>query len=60
MNREPQRFAFGDTLFAYFENIGDDYEADMRVVDADPVSQQWLTHTDPCQVRIGGEGIPEL
>lgn len=51
-------YAFGDTLFGYYEYVGDDYEADMRRIDDDPASQRWLAHTDPCQVRIGEERIP--
>ena len=51
-------YAFGDTLFGYYEYVGDDYEADMRRIDDDPVTQQWLTHTDPCQVRIAEERDP--
>ncbi|MFJ8794867.1 L-rhamnose mutarotase [Streptomyces sp. NPDC102462] len=37
------------TLFAYFEYTGDDYEADMAAIAADPQTQQWWTLTDPCQ-----------
>ena len=28
-------------LFSYFEYIGNDYEADMKKMAADPVTQQW-------------------
>lgn len=48
-------FLFGDTLFAYYEYLGDDHDADMERIAADPVSQEWWTHTDPCQVRIAEE-----
>ena len=51
-------FVFGDVLFAYYEYTGDDHDADMRRIAADPVSQEWWTHTDPCQVRIGEERDP--
>ncbi|MFV0401669.1 MAG: L-rhamnose mutarotase [Oscillospiraceae bacterium] len=37
-----------DLLFAYFEYIGDDYEADMARMAADPVTQQWWDVTKPC------------
>lgn len=36
-------------LFSYFEYIGDDYEADMKKMAADPKTQEWWTLTDPCQ-----------
>lgn len=51
-------FIFGDVLFAYYEYIGDDHEADMRRIAADRVSQEWWTHTDPCQIRIAEERVP--
>ena len=37
------------TLFAYFEYIGDDFEADMKKMAADPKTQEWWTITDPMQ-----------
>ena len=42
-------FIAGDTLIAYYEYIGEDFEADMKILEADPVSQEWWSHTDPCQ-----------
>ncbi|MBN9155134.1 MAG: L-rhamnose mutarotase [Microbacterium sp.] len=51
-------YVFGDILFAYFEYTGDDYDADLQRVAEDPVSQEWWTHTDPCQVRIAPERDP--
>jgi L-rhamnose mutarotase len=45
-------FISGDTLFAYYEYIGEDRDADMQRIADDPVSQEWWTHTDPCHVRI--------
>ena len=36
-------------LFGYYEYIGDDYAADMARMAADPVTQEWWKHTDPCQ-----------
>jgi L-rhamnose mutarotase len=36
-------------LFSYFEYTGDDYPADMARIAADPETQRWWTHTDPCQ-----------
>jgi L-rhamnose mutarotase len=45
-------FLHEQTLFAYFEYIGDDYEADMARMAADPVTQQWWTMTNPMQVPL--------
>lgn len=46
------------TLFGYLEYHGDDWEADMARVAADPETQRWWTLTDPCQVKwaTAGEG----
>lgn len=41
-------------LFAYFEYIGDDFEADMRKMAADPKTREWWTHTDPMQEPVQG------
>ena len=38
-----------DTLVvSTFEYVGEDYEADMRKMAADPVTQEWWKHTKPC------------
>jgi L-rhamnose mutarotase len=42
-------FIHGDTLFAYYEYDGDDFDADLATIKADPESQRWWTFTDPCQ-----------
>jgi len=39
-------------LFSYFEYVGDDYEADMAMIAADPKTQEWWRHTDPCQQPV--------
>jgi L-rhamnose mutarotase len=36
-------------LFSHFEYIGDDFEADMKRMAADPKTQEWWKLTDPCQ-----------
>jgi L-rhamnose mutarotase len=36
-------------LFSYFEYVGDDFEADMAKMAADPNTQEWWKLTDPCQ-----------
>jgi len=40
-------------LFSYFEYIGEDYEADMAKMGADPVTQEWWKHCKPCQLPLG-------
>jgi L-rhamnose mutarotase len=47
-------FIHGNLLFSYFEYVGEDYQADLARIAADPVTQQWWTHTDPCQVPVDG------
>lgn len=51
-------FRFGDTLFAYYEYVGEDHSADMARIGEDPVTREWWTKTDPCQVRIAVEREP--
>lgn len=36
-------------LFSYFEYTGEDYEADMAKMAADPVTQKWWELCEPCQ-----------
>ena len=36
-------------LFSYFEYHGDDFDADMKKMAADPNTQAWWKLTDPCQ-----------
>ena len=45
-------------LLSYFEYVRDDYEADMAMIAADPKTQEWWRHTDPCQqpVESAAEG----
>ena len=42
-------------LFAYFEYIGDDFEADMAKIADDPKTHEWWALTDPCQEPIEGD-----
>ena len=60
-------FRHGATLFAYFEYVGDDFSADMARMAADPVTQEWWSHTAPLQEPLPGRGpdqwwltIPEV
>jgi L-rhamnose mutarotase len=36
-------------LFAYLEYTGEDFDADMERMAADPETQRWWKETDPCQ-----------
>jgi L-rhamnose mutarotase len=38
-----------ELLFGYLEYDGDDWDADMAIVAADPATQRWWALTDPCQ-----------
>ena len=38
-----------NTLFSYFEYIGDDFNADMEKMAADPTTQKWWDVCKPCQ-----------
>ena len=40
-------FIRGDYLFSYYEYIGDNYEADMEKMAADPVTQKWWSVVKP-------------
>jgi L-rhamnose mutarotase len=39
-------------LFSYFEYTGDDFDADMARMAADPETQRWWKETDPCQSPV--------
>ncbi len=39
----------GTFLFSYFEYVGDDFDADMTKMAADPVTQKWWDCCKPCQ-----------
>ncbi|MBZ7987866.1 L-rhamnose mutarotase [Campylobacter canadensis] len=49
-------YNFGEYLFAYFEYIGTDYEADMAKMAADENTRKWWALTDPCQISLGYAG----
>lgn len=42
-------------LFSYFEYAGDDFDADMATMTADPTTQKWWRETAPCQIPLSGE-----
>ena len=37
----------GDYMFSYFEYDGDDFDADMAKMAADPATQNWWDHVKP-------------
>ena len=45
-------------LFSYFEYDGDDFDADMARMAADPLTQEWWAACKPCQdpLPTRGEG----
>ncbi|MRX44742.1 L-rhamnose mutarotase [Agromyces sp. Q22] len=60
-------FRHGEVLFAYMEYVGDDLEADMAAIAADPTTQEWWSVCEPLQrpfaERAEGEWwmeIPEI
>ena len=44
-------FLQGDKVFAYFEYVGEDYDADMEKMAQDPITQEWWAHTKPCFIQ---------
>ncbi len=40
------------TLFAYFEYTGNDYEADMKKMAADPLTREWWDIMEPMQKPV--------
>jgi L-rhamnose mutarotase len=40
------------TLYAYFEYIGTDFEADMAKMAADPMTQEWWAICSPMQTPV--------
>lgn len=47
--RDYTIFRFGELLFAYYEYLGADHDADMARMAADPVTQEWWALTEPMQ-----------
>ena len=51
-------------LFAYFEYVGDDFQADMAKMAADPKTQEWwdimMPLQEPLENRAGGEWWAEM
>ncbi len=49
--REPENI-----LFSYFEYTGDDLDADMAIMAADPITQKWWEVCKPCQEPLDDSG----
>lgn len=49
----------GELLFAYFEYAGDDFEADMAKMAADPETQRWWDVVGPMQDPLPERGPGE-
>ena len=47
-------------LFSYFEYVGEDLEADLAAMAADPRTQEWWSLTDPCQQPVDTAAPGEL
>lgn len=45
-------FRHGELLFSYYEYVGDDYEADMAAIAADPETQRWWAVQEPLQTPL--------
>ena len=41
--------------FAYYEYAGDDYDADMAILNKNPRNVDWLRLCDPMQVPLPGQ-----
>ena len=52
--REPENL-----LFSYFEYHGEDFEADMASMAADPATRQWWVICEPCQVPLASRAYGE-
>jgi L-rhamnose mutarotase len=57
-------FLKDDKLFSYFEYTGDDFEADMNKMAADPQTRKWWDVSKPCtqplESRAEGEWWAEM
>jgi L-rhamnose mutarotase len=45
-------YRYENLLFAYMEYTGDNYEADMAAIAADPETQRWWQLTEPMQSPV--------
>ena len=45
-------YNIGTFVFAYFEYNGNDYCADMKLMERDIYTRHWWTHTKPCFMKF--------
>ena len=45
-------YLMDNTLFSYFEYMGNDFNADMENMAADPTTQKWWALCKPCQLPL--------
>ena len=45
-------YLIDNTLFSYYEYIGNDFNADMANMAADPITQKWWDVCKPCQAPL--------
>lgn len=45
-------YLHGNTLYSYYEYIGEDHAADMAKMAEDPITQAWWSLTAPMQVPV--------
>lgn len=53
-------FSRGEYLFTYFEYTGEDYEADMAKMAADPVTQRWWDLVKPLMSPLEDRSLGEF
>ena len=47
-------------LFAYFEYIGDNFDADMQSIADDPITREWWQLTDAMQQPVEGDSTGSI
>jgi L-rhamnose mutarotase len=52
-------YRYGNTLFAYMEYVGDDFEADMAKMAADETTQKWWDVCKPMQQPVDDRAAGE-
>jgi L-rhamnose mutarotase len=50
---------YGELLFSRFTYVGDDYDADMAAIAADPATQRWWALCEPLQRPVDGRAAGE-
>ena len=46
-------------LFSYFEYVGEDFDADMAKMAADPITRKWWDVCEPCQKPLSSRSEGE-